>query len=242
MVDTAFVLAGGLGTRLSSIVSDVPKPMASVAGRPFLEHLLDYLLTQGIEHFVLCVGHMRNVIQAHFHNSYKGKSITYSFEEEPTGTGGALSRALKDVQPNDFFLVCNGDTFFPIDTSFLVDAARGRSWAVATFRSSDFGRYTSLSIRSDGAVRDVRGEMGHVTPGSPVAFQANSGVWIGNPREIKLPLLVSETNYSLDDYLSQSLREGAASAIAQEFQTTFIDIGLPEDFVRAQTMQVFIGG
>jgi len=84
--------------------------------------------------------------------------------------------------------------------------------------------------------------MGHVTPGSPVAFQANSGVWIGNPREIKLPLLVSETNYSLDDYLSQSLREGAASAIAQEFQTTFIDIGLPEDFVRAQTMQVFIGG
>jgi len=242
VVDTAFVLAGGLGTRLSPVVSDVPKPMASVAGRPFLEHLFNYLFTQGVEHIVLCVGHLRDVIQGHFGHSYKGKSISYSFEEEPTGTGGALSRALQDLQPTDPFLVCNGDTYFPIDTSLLVDAARGRSWAIATFRSDDFERYGALSVGSNGALRDVRGELGDVLSAGEVAIQANSGIWIGNPQKIALPLLVSETSYSLEDYLSQSLREGTASAVAQEFEGTFIDIGLPMDFVRAQSMQAFIGG
>ena len=242
MVDTAFVLAGGLGTRLSPIVSDVPKPMASVAGRPFLEHLIDYLLTQGVEHIVLCVGHLRDVIQGHFGHSYKGKSISYSFEEEPTGTGGALSRALQDLQPTDLFLVCNGDTFFPIDTSLLVNAARGRSWAIATFRSQDFERYGALNVGSNGALRDARGQLDDIQSAGAIAIQANSGIWIGNPQAIALPLLVSETSYSLEDYLSQSLREGKVSAVAQDFEATFIDIGLPEDFVRAQTMPVFLAG
>ena len=114
MVDTAFVLAGGLGTRLTSIVSDVPKPMAGVAGRPFLEHLLDYLVGQGVEHIVLCVGHMKHIIQNHFDDSYRGKRISYSYEEELSGTGGALSRALIEFQPTKHFLVCNGDTFFQL--------------------------------------------------------------------------------------------------------------------------------
>lgn len=240
MIDTAFVLAGGLGTRLRSVVSDVPKPMAPVSGRPFLEHLFDYLLRQGVEHIVLCVGHLGHVIFGHFNSSYRGIKISYSFENEQSGTGGALSRALQEFQPANPFLVCNGDTYFPIDTSVLVDAVRGQAWAIATFRSSDSGRYTSLSIGSDGALRDVRSEFGHVTPVSPVPFQANSGVWIGNPREINLPLLVSETNYSLEDYLSQSLRENGLSAVASEFDATFIDIGLPQDFVRAQSMPPFI--
>lgn len=242
MVDTAFVLAGGLGTRLSSIVSDLPKPMATVAGRPFLEHLLDYLLTQGVEHIVLCVGHLRNVIQSHFDDSYRGKSISYSFEGEPTGTGGALSLALQEFKPTDLFLVCNGDTFFSIDTSLLVDAARGQSWALATFRANDFERYGALSVGPDGALQDVGGHLGHVPSASTTAIQANSGVWIGNPRKITLPLLASETRYSLESYISQSLREGTVTAVTQEFDSTFIDIGLPSDFARAQTMSVFVGG
>ena len=241
VVDTAFVLAGGLGTRLRSFVSDVPKPMANVGGRPFLEHLLDYLLAQGAEDIVLCVGHLRKIIQAHFGQSYRGTSISYSFEEPPTGTGGALSRALRDFQPTNPFLVCNGDTFFPIDTSQLVDCARGKSWAIATFRSNDFERYGALSVGPDGALQDVGGGLDEVPSASAAEVQANSGVWIGNPGKITLPLLASEIRYSLENYISQSLRAGTVTAVAREFDSPFIDIGLPTDFARAQSMQVFAG-
>lgn len=242
MVDTAFVLAGGLGTRLSSVVSNVPKPMAAVAGRPFLEHLLDYLLTQGVEHIVLCVGHLRNVIQGHFGDSYSSTPISYSVEHEPTGTGGALSIALEDFQPDSPFLVCNGDTFFPIEISVLVDAARSHSWALATFRTSDTGRYGALSVGPGGALRDVRVDSPEAPTASAIEIQANSGIWIGNPGKITLPLLGSGRKYSLEEYMSQSLKMGTTTALAHEFDSTFIDIGLPNDFARAQTMSIFIKG
>ena len=242
MVDTAFVLAGGLGTRLKSIVSDVPKPMAGVAGRPFLEHLLDYLVGQGVEHIVLCVGHMKHIVQDHFGYFYRGKRISYSHEEELSGTGGALSRALLEFQPTKPFLVCNGDTFFPIDTSKLEDAVLTQSWAIATFATTDIGRYGALCIAPNGVIRDLQGALSSVQSESAITIQANSGVWLGNPGEIVLPLLASEISYSLDDYLSQSIRAGTVTALAQEFDETFIDIGVPKDFARAQTMPIFVGG
>lgn len=241
MVDTAFVLAGGLGTRLRPIVSDVPKPMARVAGRPFLEHLFDYLLAQGVDHIVLCVGYLGNVVQDYFGYSYRGRRISYSFEEEPTGTGGALSKALQDFELTDLFLVCNGDTFFPIDTSLLLDVAQGQSWAIATFRAHNFRRYGALSIASNGSVEALLSEVGNFPSPGTIGIQANSGVWIGNPQKISLPLLVSETAFSLEDYLTKSLRDGSVTAMAQEFDATFIDIGLPKDFARAQTLGVFCG-
>ncbi len=242
MVETAFVLAGGLGTRLSSVVSNVPKPMAAVAGRPFLEHLLDYLLTQGVEHIVLCVGHLRKVIQGHFGDSYSTSAISYSVEKEPTGTGGALSRALEDFQQDSSFLVCNGDTFFPIDISVLVDAARSHSWAVATFRTKEIGRYGALTVGPGGALRGVVANSLSASTASAIEIQANSGVWIGNPEKISFPLLASRKKYSLEEYMSQSLQMGTTSALAHEFDSTFIDIGLPNDFARAQTMSIFVGG
>ena len=241
MVDTAFVLAGGLGTRLKSTVSDVPKPMAIVAGRPFLEHLLDYLVDQGIEHIVLCVGYLRNVIQSHFEDSYRGRKISYSFEEELTGTGGALSGALEQFQPTNQFLVCNGDTYFPIDISRLGNAALGKSWAIATFSATDFERYGALSVAPNGAIQDTGSEFGHLQSGRAMTVQANSGVWVGNPGEISFPLFASENVYSLENYLLQSLRAGLVTAVAREFDETFIDIGLPTDFARAQKMPVFRG-
>lgn len=241
MVNTAFVLVGGLGTRLSPVVSDIPKAMAPVAGRPFLEHLLDYLLTQGVENIVLCVGHLRNVIEDHFKTSYKGLSISYSFEEVPSGTGGALSRALQDFPPKGMFLACNGDTFFPIDTSRLENSARENSWAIATFPARDLERYGALHIGLDGALLDMPVQSGRGRPTGAIRTQANSGVWIGNPRKVVLPLLASESSYSLEQYLARALREGTASAVAQEFDSPFIDIGLPKDFFRAQTLPAFVG-
>ena len=85
---TAIVLAGGLGTRLKSVVSELPKPMAPIQGRPFLEYLLDYWIAQGICHFILSVGYRHEVITAHFGIHYRGAQIDYAIEATPLGTGG----------------------------------------------------------------------------------------------------------------------------------------------------------
>lgn len=85
---TAVILAGGLGTRLRSVVTDVPKPMAPIEGRPFLEYLLDYWIDQGIERFILSVGYRGDVIVDHFGNGYRRVPIAYAFESQPLGTGG----------------------------------------------------------------------------------------------------------------------------------------------------------
>jgi len=91
----AVILAGGLGTRLSHIVSDVPKPMAPVNNQPFLKYVIDYLLENGVNHVILAVGYKAKSIQSYFGDTYHGIRITYSIEDTPLGTGGAIKKALK---------------------------------------------------------------------------------------------------------------------------------------------------
>ena len=93
----AIVLAGGAGTRLSTVVNDVPKPMAPINGRPFLEILVDYLNGQGVTTVVLSVGHKRETIQTHFGSRWRGLEIRYCIEEQPLGTGGALKKAMDEA-------------------------------------------------------------------------------------------------------------------------------------------------
>ena len=100
---SALVLAGGLGTRLRSVVSKLPKPMAPVRGRPFLEHLLDYWLHQGVNHFVLSVGYLHELIIDHMGSNYKGAMIEYVIEESPLGTGGGLLLGAQKNWPRQAF-------------------------------------------------------------------------------------------------------------------------------------------
>lgn len=241
MVTTAFVLAGGLGTRLSSVVSSVPKPMAPVAGRPFLEHLMDYLCGQGFVHVVLCVGYGRKSIQAHFGESYKDLAVSYSVETEASGTGGALSQALEAFPQSAHFLVCNGDTLFPIDTSRLVDALGCRAWALAAFYTVERGRYGALSTWPDGQLRSFQEDVPTASLPDGGSVHANSGVWVGNAELIELPLIAREADYSREAYLQQSLDRGVLTASVESFECDFIDIGLPADYSRAQTMRLFTG-
>ena len=110
----AIVLAGGLGTRLRSVVTDLPKPMAPVAGRPFLAWILDRLAQAGFERVVLAVGYRHEAIQQHFGSTYRGMALHYSVEDRPLGTGGALRLAADHVSHWPVF-VLNGDTFLEID-------------------------------------------------------------------------------------------------------------------------------
>ena len=107
----AIILAGGFGTRLQSVVQDRPKPMALVGDRPFLEILMDYLIDQGIDGFVLSVGYLHEVVLQHFGDTYRNYPVKYVIEDTPLGTGGAIQLAMKHIQ-GETALVTNGDSIF----------------------------------------------------------------------------------------------------------------------------------
>ena len=115
----AVVLAGGLGTRLRQVVPDLPKPMAPVAGRPFLEILLGALAAKGIDRVVLSVGHRADAITGHFGHRWNGLEIDYAVEATPLGTGGAVRLALGHCR-HDPVLVVNGDTFLDLEVDALM--------------------------------------------------------------------------------------------------------------------------
>src|SRR5882672_1678490 len=110
----AIVLAGGLGTRLRSVVSNLPKPMAPVGGRPFLDLLLGSLKTKGITRVILSIGHMSDVIISYFQKNSLGMELVFEVEPSPLGTGGAIAAALRHVH-SDCVLVINGDTYLDLD-------------------------------------------------------------------------------------------------------------------------------
>ena len=156
----AIILAGGLGTRLRPALADVPKPMALVHGRPFLEYLLLQLRRAGYSQVVLCVGYRAEAIEAHFGDGHTlGMELCYSLEPEPLGTGGALKLA-EGLLVGDSWLVLNGDSFFGIGLSELIDAHRA-SAAVATLalrREPEAGRYGSVVLEDQRQHQPVRGK------------------------------------------------------------------------------------
>jgi len=114
----ALILAGGLGTRLRSIVNNMPKPMAQLNSKPFLEHQLEFLKRYSITEFVFCIGYLHHSIQDYFGDGARWNvHIDYSIEEELVGTGGALKQAERYIR--DTFLMLNGDSFFNIDLTRL---------------------------------------------------------------------------------------------------------------------------
>lgn len=116
----ALILAGGLGTRLRSVVNDRPKPMADVNGKPFLQILIEQLRSQGIKEIVLSVGYMADRIISYFGDgSLLGVRIEYSKEEKPLGTGGAIKNAYRLLKDEEEFLLMNGDTYVDLDYSWF---------------------------------------------------------------------------------------------------------------------------
>ncbi|RYD05686.1 hypothetical protein N752_07255 [Desulforamulus aquiferis] len=114
----AIVLVGGLGTRLKTIVSEVPKPMAAIGGYPFLTYLLEYLSKYNIKKVILATGYMHEKIMDYYGYRYGGIVIDYSIEYEPLGTGGAIKKALENVSEKDVFIL-NGDSFFDINLNHI---------------------------------------------------------------------------------------------------------------------------
>lgn len=225
----AVVLAGGLGTRLRAVVNDVPKPMAPVGGRPFLEHLIEYWIAQGVRRFVISVGYLAERIVAHFGGAWRGAEIAYAREESPLGTGGGLLLALGAVRAPQL-LVLNGDSFFQVGLAqtMAFHQERNADCSLSLFRSRDTRRYLGLDVAGDGRVRSLS------APAGADAALVNGGVYLFRAAALyELPWKPGDRASLETDILPHGLRAGWRT-YGRECAGAFIDIGVPEDYARAE--------
>jgi D-glycero-alpha-D-manno-heptose 1-phosphate guanylyltransferase len=223
----AIVLAGGLGTRLRGAVPDLPKPMAPINGRPFLEHQFDYWIAQGVDRFIVSVGYRREAITGHFGSRYRGVPVHYAVEETPLGTGGGLLLAVAQLTGTEPVLVLNGDTYFEVSLPALArfHAATGSDWTFTLFRAEEAGRYMGMDIAPDGRVQSLRSGTG--TPGR----LANGGAYLVSPECLRGGWEAG-SKLSLEDDLLPALFI-RARLFGLECAGRFIDIGVPHDYERA---------
>lgn len=225
--EEAIVLVGGRGTRLRSVVPDLPKPLAPVAGRPFLAWLLDRLANGGMRRVVLAAGFRAEQIQALIGTRWLTMEVAYSIEDQPLGTGGAVRRATKMLQGTAVHLL-NGDTFLDYDCHALALATRrlGASVGMTLARVDDVARYGAIEC-DQGRVVGFR-EKGEAGSGL-----INAGSYFLTARALEA--LPDQVPCSFEtEVLAPMVRAGEVAA----FDTTagFIDIGVPEDYLRAQTL------
>ena len=219
----AIVLAGGFGTRLRSVISSVPKPMACVAGRPFLELLLVSLRVRGITRVILSVGYMSEIIILHFEKHPIGIDVAYEVESTPLGTGGAIAAALRHVI-GDHVFVFNGDTYLDVDLRAVAAMWPGDRSPIVVARSvPDTERFGRLECASDRILHFVGG-------GQKGAGVVNAGCYLISRNIFAGANLPDRFSFE-QDFLSRcpslSLRVFVSDG-------QFIDIGVPEEFRRAQ--------
>jgi NDP-sugar pyrophosphorylase family protein len=224
---TALILAGGLGTRLRSVIGDLPKPMAPVAGRPFLEYQVAALRAQGLTDLVLSVGYRHELIEAHFGDgSAFGVRIAYAVEDQPLGTGGAVRLAAAALRDRPACLILNGDTYFEADFRLLIDRhlAAGAPATLALIRVPDAGRYGSVTLDPSGIVT------GFAEKGSAGAGLINAGAYAVSPAFLD-DLPPEPTPLSLErDVFPVLCRRGRLRGLA--LSGLNIDIGVPDSYAR----------
>jgi D-glycero-alpha-D-manno-heptose 1-phosphate guanylyltransferase len=222
----AMVLAGGLGTRLAARLSGVPKAMAPVAGRPFLEILLRQLERAGCTRVLLSVGYLHAIIEGQLGAGFGAMRLDYSVEETPLGTGGAIRKTLA-MAAEDAVLVVNGDTFLDAGYAEMMRFHReeGVRLTMAVTRQADMARYGGVMVRGKRVV-------GFEEKGRSGAGWINAGAYVIS-RDLKWPSGLAEAFSFEKDFLAKETSE--LSPAAYEVDGFFLDIGVPEDLDRAQT-------
>jgi D-glycero-alpha-D-manno-heptose 1-phosphate guanylyltransferase len=228
-VTTAIILAGGFGTRLRSAVPDLPKPMAPIGSRPFLEYQLDYWIAQEVSHFILSVGYRYEAIIDHFGNNYKGAELNYVIEKIPLGTGGGLLLAAEEIDNDAPFLLLNGDTYFAADLKTLTQFSQENEadWCFSLFRTNEEGRYMGMGVSPQGQITSLKSGIG-----DPDRL-ANGGVYWVHPRALRGGGFVSGDKISLEDDIFPAAMTSGDRLFGVEFSGAFIDIGVPDDYHRA---------
>ncbi len=214
----AIILAGGFGTRLQSVVSDVPKPMALINNKPFLAYLVEELISNGITRIIMAVGYKKEVIEEYFQNSYQNCEIIYSNEETPLGTGGCVKQALSLCNEEEDFIV-NGDTMFKVD---LKEMKKNKSNSIAVKPLENFDRYGEVIFNE------------YITSFKEKQYckkgYINGGIYLLNKNIFNKYNL--EERFSLEvDFFEKYLEELNLKPFISD--TYFIDIGIPEDYEKA---------
>lgn len=221
----AIILAGGLGTRIRSLVADRPKVMVDVGGRPFLEMLLERAAHGGVTRAILATGYLHESVATHFGSRWGEIDIVYSIDDKPLGTGGAVWKALQAAARADVF-VFNGDTFFDVDLrsfrQFHHSHRNDVTLALKPMRHFDrYGTVTLANGRVTGFHEKRFAEEGLI----------NGGVYLIN-RRCAGRLMMPKT-FSLEaDLLEKKVDELKIGGYVSDGY--FIDIGMPEDYGRAQ--------
>lgn len=227
MIKEAIILAGGFGTRLSSVVRDVPKSMAPVNGRPFLDYQLDYLDVFGIQKVILSVGHLHEKIIDHYGDHYRDIRIEYCIEEEPLGTGGGLKKAMS-VAEGPLVIAMNGDTFYEIDFMKFLHIHRGKEskLSIVLREVDDVSRYGSIERDEDRRItgfyeKNRKSGKGFI----------NGGIYIINKRFFDKHNLPDKFSLEQDFFEKIYKKEKIYGILCRQY---FIDIGVPEDYAKAQ--------
>ena len=218
----AIVLAGGLGTRLRSVVSDLPKPMAPIGNKPFLEYILKYLQKNGITKVVLSVGYKWETIREYFGNNFKNMELVYSVENEPLGTGGAIKKALSLCKEDNVFII-NGDTFFDVKLRDL-KLEKDSKIQLSLKSMKNFDRYGCVETNDNGIVTTFT-EKGYRKSGN-----INGGIYLISKNifnEFDL-----EEKFSFEEFMQNNFKQ--LNILTKIFNNYFIDIGIPEDYQKAQ--------
>jgi len=222
----AIILAGGLGTRLRDAVPDLPKCMAPVAGRPFLSYVIDYLRMQGIERFVFSLGYKSDIIEEFLQKEYPTLDYTSVVEQEPLGTGGAIHLAIQKAFSKNV-VVANGDTLFKISLHdlFKTHHDNDAECTLALKPMQNFDRYGKVDISDNATIISFREKQFYIDG------LINGGIYVLNREKFLLRSLPQKFSFE-KEYLETFCREGKFYASIQNGY--FIDIGIPQDYQRAQ--------
>ena len=222
----AIVLAGGLGTRLRSCINDIPKPMAQVNGKPFLFYLLNYLKHQNIDRVILSVGYKHKIISDYFGDTFLDMSLIYSVENTPLGTGGAISLALKKCNDKNIFIL-NGDTYFPVSFSKLKEKQNqiGAEITIALKQMKNADRYGIVSMGKNSVITSFSEKINSKN------ILINGGVSILNKEKFEKRTFTEKFSFE-KEYLEKIVKQKCIIGIS--FDSYFLDIGVPESYMKAQ--------
>lgn len=228
MIKEAIILAGGFGTRLRSVITGVPKPMAPVNGFPFLHYVLLRLKNAGVEKAILSVGYLAETVAEHFGNEYLGMKISYAYEKEALGTGGGIRLAMEQCK-DAHVLAMNGDSFFHCDLNELCEKHLSGSSDVtlALRKVNDASRYGTVQLDGSRIVA-----FREKSPGITGEAWINGGVYVIRKKTF-LGLTEPNKAFSIEfDFFAKYADKLWLQGVPSDGY--FIDIGIPEDYERAQ--------
>ena len=225
----ALILAGGFGTRLQSVLKNQPKTLAPVAGKPFLHWLIIYLQKKGVTDFIFSLGYLHEQVQQFLKDEFPNLNYVSVIENKPLGTGGAIKLCLNDCK-HDYVMMVNGDTFFELDIASFYSSfvSSNADCSIALTPMQNFDRYGSVTLTNENIITQFN-EKKYCESGL-----INTGIVL-----FKKEVFVQKTNHLPTQFSFEKdfLEPNIATLKVTGYIATgyFIDIGIPDDYQKAQT-------